>query len=167
MSKSLSAWDERPQELASLINPAFGALILNAAALGHIKETETGMPFIASFLVLPAILHKDTRVSLPRTLRTKMHSWVADHGEIRAGFSSRARSIVPYTREALFFGANQRLLTLDNDGRLYGKKVSTTKANWAGEDEPAVCMKKAEFLGRWLGDAGDLSGIFAMWGIQP
>ena len=160
-------WEERPQELAALINPAFGALLLNAASLGHVKASDSGLPFIASFLVLPIILHRDTRTSLPRTLRAKMHSWVADHGEIKADFAGRARAMAPYTREALAFGTERRILTLNRDGALYGRTVSNTKTNWSKDDEPSDCMRKSEFLGRWLGDTGDLSGIFAMWGIRP
>lgn len=162
-----TVWTERPPELGALLNPAFGALLLNAASIGHVKEVQAGMPFLAAFLVLPTILHKDTRVLLPRTIRTKMHAWVAEHGEIRAGFAQRAKSMVPYTREAVAFGTKRGILTFDKNGSLYGRKVSTQKVDWTNEDEPSLCLKKAEFLGRWLAHSTDLSGLFAMWGIRP
>lgn len=167
MNETAVPFADRPQEIAALVNPAFGSLLINAAANGHSKATGQGIPFIGAFLILPTVLHLGTRVALPRTLRGKMHSWIAAHGELKIGFPVRARSMAPYTREAIAFGLSNRVLLLDDHGAIYGKTVSTKAAGWEPSDEPTQCLKKAEFLGRWLGESGDLSGVFAIWGIKP
>lgn len=157
----------RPQELSALLNPAFGALMVNAASVGHIKATEKGLPFLLAFLVFPIVLHKNTRDGMPRNTRTKMHSWIAEHAEIKAGFAKRAVSMSQYTREAIIFGVNHNVLQLGADGGIYGKRISKNKLSWDIKSETSDCVARAEFLGRWLGKMEDIESTYAMWGVQP
>ena len=41
----LDKWDERPQDVSNLLNPAFLGLLLHKSVKGFKREADTGMPF--------------------------------------------------------------------------------------------------------------------------
>src|SRR5699024_3486690 len=111
-------WWERPREEAHLLNPAFGATIITAAARGYQDEKEEGLPFVLSFLILPIVLHKLTRDALPSSIRTSIPAWLQRNPEARVLFAERVVSLRPHTREAILFGANYGWIRLAQNGRL-------------------------------------------------
>ena len=160
------AWNHRAIETASLFNPAFCSIILRQSFAGYTREKNDGMPYILSFLVLPIVLHRFTREQLPKLITTKMHAWLNTQGEVRVQFPQRVRAMNPYTREGLIYGLQSGLFSMDENGHLlssYGK----VKLPWNIQSESSVCSQKAEFVGRWLAQAGEPNTIYHMWGIQP
>lgn len=160
-------WENRPEEIANLFNPAFCSILLFDAIKGFQSEKKTGLPYPLIFLVLPLILHKSTREGIPKNIRAKMHVWVQKYPEFRINFSERTKNLVPYAKEALSFGIQQGTIEITENATLSARKNMSLKSPWNEEDEPAICRKKAKFLGRWLAKAGDVTTIFAMWGICP
>ena len=160
-------WGRRPQEVANLFNPAFTALLLHDSIGGFQTHDPKGLPYSFVFFVLPVVLHKQTREALPRTLRTKMHVWIQKFPELRIDFAERTRNLLPYTKEALAFGIQKKLIKVTEEGKLLACQKGSLSMAWPNEEEPAVCRIKANFFGRWLARAGDISTIFAMWGIRP
>ena len=158
-------WKERPIEIAHLLNPAFCSVLLCDCVHAFQTKVPLGMPFTLSFLVLPMILHKSTRESLPKTVRTKLHVWLQEKPQVRIGFAQRTRELVPYTREGLLFGLRSGNIVIDNDRLLVARSPSESKL-WPDQEEPAVCRKKAQFVGQWLSQSGSVSSIFIMWGIR-
>ena len=75
----MKRWSERPPEVAHLFNPAFCALLLREAVRGFAEVSPSGMPHPLVFLLLPIVLHKATRESLPGSITTKMHPWLQEH----------------------------------------------------------------------------------------
>jgi Family of unknown function (DUF6521) len=166
----VGSWEERPVEYANLLNPAFCSILLQNAIKGYQKEKEQGMPYALLFLVLPLVLHSSTRNVLPKTTVTKLHIWLQRQPEARVGFSDRASNLVPYTKEALAFGMQTGIINLREDGKftwVKGKLKAISAVSWSSDTEPAICCKKAEFIGRWLAQAGEVSTIYTMWGICP
>jgi len=159
-------WEKRPVEVANLLNPPFCSLLLLDTIASFYKEKGDGMPYLLSFLVLPLVLHKTTRDMLPGTTLTKMHAWLQRRSEVRVGFTQRARQLVPYTKESLIFAMQQGLTTTNENGELLPVKTKLKGLCWPNQSEPDVCRNKAQFIGRWLARAGDVSTIFAMWGIR-
>lgn len=160
-------WKKRPEEVANLLNPAFCSILLMDAVSGFQAEKKEGFPYPISFLVLPLVLHKQTREAFPKAISTKMHVWVQKNPEFRIGFSERAKQLVPFTTEAIAFGIKTGTLILTQKSELKVIKSVSTKTLWSDEEEPSVCRMKARFLGRWLSKAGKMTTVFAMWGVMP
>ena len=164
----MTAWTSRPVEVANLLNPAFCSVLIFEAANSYQQEQNASFPFSLSFLVLPIILHESTREKLPRSIMTKMHSWIRNNPELRIGFAERARQMVPYTRESLLFGISTSVLLLNNQtGDIDVDPKKLGKRTWQTGTEESACIRKSVLLGKWFAQTGDATIIYGMWGIQP
>jgi len=163
----MQAWTERPTEIAHLLNPAFCALVLVHSVRGFLEETAEGLPYPLIFLVLPVVLHKPTRDALPTSVATKMHPWLENHQQVQVGFADRCASVIDHTREAMVFAVAHNLLQITNDARIKAPEHRLRRPRWPPDSEPAVCLDKARFIGRWMARAGQTATLYAMWGIRP
>jgi hypothetical protein len=162
-------WRERSTEEAHLLNPSFCSLIISSAVGGHVEAGEPSMSYPLAFLVLPAVLHKATRERLPRGVNTALSNWLEEHSDLLLRFPDRARSLAPFTREAILFGVAYHMIQVLADGTLmYGPTVYSTKQFLAETtDEVRDCVKKARFVGRWFAKAGSPATVMALWGVAP
>ena len=160
------AWEARPPELANLLNPAFGAFLLRAAASAHSKECNQGLPLALAYMILPVALHGRSRRSLPETTRTRMVTWLARYPEARIGVAQRVQAVSPYTREALIFALRHRLLALDEFANLSPVRRRLRSYSPKAGSDAAHCVDAAELLGRWFARIGDPVSALAMWGVQ-
>ena len=164
------SWSERPVELANLLNPAFCGFLIRSAVISYTEIRPDGMPFALSFLVLPIVLHLNTREALPRDVRTTLISWLERNPEARVAFDIRVRSLTPFTRESMLFLMHSDLLVLSSDGALLATKTAPI-ANQAtiirGSEETAACVNRATFIGRWLALSGDAPTVYALFGVRP
>lgn len=161
-------WDSRPPEVANLLNPAFCSVLLFDTVKQYQSEGFDGLPYPLSFLVLPIILHKNTRQSLPKTRSTKMSAWLQDKSFVKIGFAKRARLTVPFTNEAILYGVHGQVLSLSNEGLLMvGSSTISPPKRGNLDDEIFEYREKAKFLGKWFSDVGSVSTIYAQWGIKP
>lgn len=163
----MQSWDKRPVEIANLFNPAFCALLLRESIIGYEKVQRDSLPYPLAFLILPIVLHKYTRDSLPRSIRSKLHIWLRNNPEAKVQFSARSSQMVPYTKESIMFGLQMGIFVMDDVGNLKQIKRSLKNIKWDKDSETAYCINKARFVGRWFASAGDVLTIFHMWGIQP
>ena len=163
----MPAWSKRPQEIANLFNPAFCGILLRAAVNGYAVGSKNSMPFELSAIVLPIVLHAPTRRTLPTTVRTKFHAWLALDPEVRIGLSERIRILVPYTKEAIIFSANQQLIALGPNLSLSATAKRISVASWPKHCETRECEQRANFVGRWLADSLDVATIYSILGIRP
>ena len=164
------AWNSRVVEEANLFNPAFCATLLAAAAKDFSKKTAGApLPFALAFLVLPVVLHEQTRAALPHSTITSLLPWLQDNRAILVGFSQRVLGVRPVTQEALIFGIGQGALALNGPGvsvtKTYKAPTETRAAMFT--EEAFDCVDAATFLGRWFASAGTTSTIFAAWGVAP
>ena len=161
------AWEERPAEVANLLNPAFCGLLLRATVLEYVKSgAATGMDFPLAFLVLPIVLHKPTREAMPRTAATKFHAWLQRNQPLRIGFSTRVQQLAPITRETLQVTMQRGTLALNQEGLLVAPTYNFQKADsQLVSPTMAECRKKATFIGKWLNEAGSASQILSAWGV--
>jgi hypothetical protein len=103
----MTEWSARASEERSLLNPSFGAALLWHAAFGHQSESSAGgagLPFETAFLILPMVLHREMRESLPRSVATSLAVWTANIPLARSQIADRAHLLVPFTKEAMTFG---------------------------------------------------------------
>lgn len=160
-------WNERPFEIAYLLNPAFCGLLVRETAHFFTEERQHGLPYALSFLILPIVLHQPTREALPERANTRMFEWLERHPQLNSGFATRSRSLVPYTRESIIFGVQKGILRVDNAGNLRSVDAPTQPSEWPNTAEPSQCRDQARFLGRWFAQAGDATTIFRVWGVRP
>jgi Family of unknown function (DUF6521) len=165
----MTPWSERSIEERNLLNPGFCATLLWHAAQGYAAERNVAMAIELTFLVLPVVLHRETRESLPTNIRTSLPTWLADHPIVRTRLGERAATLRSFTREALVFGGVHALLSFARDGvransELKKRVNSTLKGT---SDEVRDCARRAEFLGRWLEKTGGPETAMALVGVRP
>jgi hypothetical protein len=144
-------------------------MLLWQAAFGYTSERETAMPVELSFLVLPLVLHGETRESLPRQITTSLATWLSEHPLVLTRIGERACALRPFTREALIFGGSQGLLLLSVEGIRANAALKRRVAAGlrATSDEVRVCAKRSEFVGRWFERGGGTETVMALLGVRP
>lgn len=161
-------WETRPIEVAHLLNPAFGALLIREAVITYAKAAGQSMPFALCFLILPLALHPPTRRALPSTTRSLLPEWLQSHPGIQAMAAERMRRLSPYSREAILFGLQNGLLELDSEGAVTKAKKSVRDPYQAIDvSDPVECRDTARFLGTWFGKVANPALIFTLWGVRP
>ncbi len=162
-------WDDRPTEVANLLNPAFTGASLRMAVSGYFKEANAGMPFELAFLVFPFALHEATRTRLPRAVSTLLHTWLQEHRDVVVQFPERTRSLVSFTREAIIFACQRDILTLDDEGMIHpgGKKLKKLASYRSASNEIKEALGRSEFVGRWLALSGNPVTILTLLGVRP
>ena len=165
----MTPWTSRAPEERALLNPSFFSLLFWHAANGHMAESGARLSFATSFLLLPLVLHRETRESLPRSVMTSVPVWLDENPLVRARLAERARILAPYTKEALMFGGIRGFLTICADAVsaevTWERKVSAELKR--SSDEVRSCAKKAVFLGRWFSRAGSPMTLMALMGVRP
>ena len=163
------SWDKRPIEIATLLNPSFCCGILAAAAAGYSETDKNGLPLALSFLVLPCVLHRQTREHLPRTIRTSLAVWLQEKPGVKVGFIDRAFSLKPFTREGLLFAVSQEVVNIGSEGKIVTEYTSKNVKDWANrlKNETGECVNKAFFVGKWFSLSGTTETVIALWGVAP
>ena len=165
----MTPWINRSPEERGQLTPSFCAVLLWHAARGHTANSKVALPFETAFLVLPMVLHRETRESLPKSVKTSLAVWLNEKSLARSRIADRSRMLVPFTKEALSFGGMHGFLSL---------KTSVVEANFdwknkvnaclkASSDEVGTCAKRAEFLGKWFAKTGSAATVMALIGVRP
>ncbi|XYI00002.1 three component ABC system middle component [Sorangium sp. So ce1128] len=165
----MTPWSTRSPEERSLLNPSFCAALLWHAASGYSSDSNSAMPIELSFLVLPLVLHRETREAFPRSTTTSLAAWLTEVPLVRTRIGERATSLGPFTKEAMLFGGMHGLLLLSAEGvRANGALKKQVAAGLkATSDEVRICAKRAEFLGKWFEKAGRPETVMALLGVRP
>jgi hypothetical protein len=161
----MKRWEQRPPEIANLLNPAFCAVIVQHAVAAHQKESGKPLDLPLVFLIAPIVLHSDTRRTLPNKINTRLHPWLEQHEHIKLGFDQRARGLVPLVKEALSVGHSGGLLHLDSGWGIVSMRKTTRKGMNGGD--LGECLDAAAFVGRWLPRGGTTATIFSLFGVAP
>jgi hypothetical protein len=165
----MKPWTERTREEAHLLNPPFCCVTLTSACAGFTESSGQPLPFVLAFMVLPIILHKHTRESLPRTMRTSVPAWLQEHAEVRIGFHERLMALKLHAREAMRYGLVFDWMAMGDSG-LIRCVVTNTQINRAIRSlngDAQECISRARFLGKWFGTNASTETLMALWGIRP
>jgi hypothetical protein len=163
----MKSWNSYPVEIANLFNPAFCALLLRNAAKGYEERRGIPLPFELAVLVLPIVLHAESRRLLPGTTRTKFHNWLASKPEFRIGLSERIELLVPITKAAIIFAALHKVLELGPACSLAATSKRIASRSVSANSEVSSCDKSAYFFGKWIADSTDSATVFSLLGIRP
>ena len=159
----MDAWNERTPEVAYLLNPAFCAIVIGECIEEYTKKKREGFPFFLVYLILPIILHRNTRIKI--SSRTFMYSWIQRHPEVLVGFASRTENLKKITNEAVLFLTNDTNIKIFGPNIITNKTIKTKVENM--DHEIKECLVKARHVGRWFASAGTAENIFSAWGIRP
>ena len=165
----MTSWMQRSHEERALLNPGFCANLIWHAARGYAGDRNSALSFEESFLVLPFVLHRETREGLPRSTRTSLAVWLEENPLARSRVTSRAQMLIPFTKEALAFGGVHGFIRFEEE-KLHAEmawKKAVNRALKASSDEVKSCMKRADFIGKWFAQAGSAATIFALIGVRP
>ena len=159
------SWENRPVEIAYLLNPPFCGEVLRRCFFSYENESLKPFPFPLSFLVLPLILHKKTREKFSLKTRDSLDAWIHKNQEIRIGFSERAKELIPITNEALIFLFQSGNLRIGKEGLLELKNYQPKSIK--EENEVSECFKKSQKVGTWFSNAGNATSVFTILGVRP
>lgn len=166
----MNVWEERSLEAGNLLNPAFLSVLVHNTVRSYQSESQAPVPFTIPFLTLPLVLHKKTREALPRAVSTTFASWISRPEGVTAklGFPRRARSLVPFIKDALLMGLLNNLFLIENGNLVNAPKTKIGRADALSHSEEFVdCLAKAGFCGRWLSLSGPSETILALMGVRP
>ena len=159
-------WNLRTHEVAFLLNPAFCGRVLCSTIKTYNEKAHRALPFPLIYLVLPLVLHKETRANI--NSRTQLQLWVQRYPQLLIDFPKRARELVPITNESVEFLLQTGNIILTPNGELEMsptlKSLSKTKFV---DDEISECLKKGEHVAKWFVAAGKAETIYIELGVRP
>ncbi|HMI02395.1 MAG TPA: three component ABC system middle component [Pedobacter sp.] len=162
-----TAWTDRNKIVANLFNPAFCGEILRAVIKEYNKHTSVDFPFAFSFIVLPILLHKETRQKMPRSTRTYFFVWVEENDSLFFDFAQRTKSMVKFTKEAISFLLVYKKIVIADTGRMTSTSEKIKQVSDEDYEEYNDILKKAEMLGKWLSQTSDVKSIYSFFRITP
>lgn len=146
----MKRWEERPAEIASLMNPAFCSLVLREFAKSYRANSTLDVDILLCFLALPMVLHTETRNAFPMTTGTSHAHWLQEHQHLRIGFANRCRAVAPFVREAIDYGAQSGALKVTQSGRLIATSRRAKSNVWKNLGDTKDCLHGAKLAGKWL-----------------
>lgn len=161
----MKSWFERSPEVSYLLNPAFCARILYGTIVSYKKECKRDFPFVLLYLVLPIVLHKETRQKINTV--THMQVWLQRNQELLIGYAKRARSLVPIASESIEFLLQNGTAAVTGDNVTINCPLKPSKLKNISDEEMLECFHKAEAVGKWFARNGAAENIYQSWGVRP
>ena len=152
-----------------LLNPAFCAAILARAVNGFSKDGGGAFPFLYSYLVLPLVLHPETRERLPTTIATRLITWTERNAGLMTQYPRRMADLAPASRDGLKMGTMTGLIGFNEMGAIVPGSANRSQSDYektSGSAEVLQCLKKSTFVGRWLVEAGTVPTVLVALGIR-
>jgi len=159
-------WSHRSKEIAYLLNPAFCGRLIYATIKQYNITSNKAMPFPLVYLILPLVLHKNTREHI--SSRTKLLIWVQQYPELLISFSQRTKELVEITNEAIEFLLQTNVLLMNDQAELEVNSTSKTLSKYKFvDDEIKECLSKSEHIGKWFANTGKVENIYIGLGVRP
>lgn len=164
----MKKWTNRSPEVAALLNPAFCGLLISVGLDEYLKNVEDGAPYAFPFIMLPLVLHKPTRLIVPRTSRTAFSTWLTniDTARVKMGFAERAKNMVPYVKEALIFSIQNKNIYVTDSG-LLKSQFPLPQVFSNATPEVKECIRTSKMFGKWFSMVGDFKTAMALLGVRP
>lgn len=162
----MRSWDNRSREVAYLLNPAFCGRILYSTIKTYNEVSKRAFPFPLIYLVLPLILHKNTREHI--SSKTQMLMWIQRYPELQVGYAERTKDLATISNEAIEFLLQSGLIQLTNNAELeISKTIRPLSKTKFTNDEVKECIVKGEHVAKWFAGAGKVETIYISLGVRP
>lgn len=163
-------YQERPIEIATLLNPAFGALLIALAVQSYNTQSHREISLSELYLILPLVLHEEMRSLLPGKSTVSIVTWTETNPEALAGLAERVTYLIPFTQEAIRFALrHQAIVRSSPAGFRPGDHIPTRQSirHTLLSDEVRDCVAKSSHVGRWFARAGSAETVLAAWRVSP
>lgn len=162
----MNSWSERTHEVAYLLNPAFCGRLLYSTISTYYVRTQRAFPFPLIYLILPLVLHKETRENI--NSRKQLHLWVQEYPQLLIDFPKRAEELVPITNESieLLLQTGKLILTPDAELKIYPASRSLSKTKYT-DSEISDCLLKCEHIAKWFAATGKVENVYIELGVRP
>ena len=157
---------EQSIETKNLLNPAFCGLVYASIVEGYNLKSTSSIPFYLPYFLMPIVLHKESRLQIPRTSVSKFHLWIQDTEQIKIGLPERAKNLKPYVSNASMFLHGQGYIKTDaNLGvKIVNSKQIKSHINKSQSIENYT--RKAKTLGAICGKHNNNLSILVFLGVQ-
>ena len=162
-----TAWIDRNKMVANLFNPAFCGEILRLVIKEYNRNTPAEFPFAFLFIVLPILLHKETREKMPRNTRTYFFVWVEENDNLFFDFARRTKSMVKFTKESISFLLLYNKIIITESGGIIARGKTGKGITDEDHQEYNDILKRAEMLGKWLSKTSDVKSKYSFFRITP
>lgn len=162
----MNSWNERTHEVAYLLNPAFCGRMLYSTIQAYYKKTQREFPFLLIYLILPLVLHKETRERI--SSRKQLHLWVQQYPQLLIDFPQRTTELIPITNEAmeLLLQTGKIVLTQNAGLEISSSSRGLSKTKYV-DSEINECLLKCEHIARWFAAAGKVENVYIDLGVRP
>lgn len=157
----------RSTETKNLLNPAFCALVYASIVEGYNSKSSTTIPFYLPYILMPIVLHKESRLQIPATSATKFHAWIQKSEQIKIGLPERARSLKSFVSDATMFLHGQGYIESDEKMGIRINNSGKIKKIINKSESIAEYTRKARTLGAMCGKNNSDISILAILGVQP
>lgn len=156
----------RTHEVAFLLSPAFCGRVLYSTIKTYNEKTNRAFPFPLIYLVLPLVLHKETRIKI--NSRTQLQLWVQRYPHLLVDFPKRASDLISITNESIEFllQTGKILLTANGELEISPTSRALSKTKYVDE-EITECLTKGEHIAKWFATAGKVETIYIELGVRP
>jgi hypothetical protein len=152
-----------------LLNPAFCGVLSASTAAGHQREVGRALPFIYAYLVLPLVLHPETRERLPTSVATKLVTWTERNSDLVAQIPRRVADLASASRAGLLFAGVGGAITFGQAATISSTDSGSAALQYgrAASSTPEIrdAQHRAVFLGRWFSGSGTQATVLAALGI--
>jgi hypothetical protein len=156
-------------DLFAMTNPAYTSLILYSFVEGFTSIEQAGAEVPLAFLPIPIAMSGSIAQCFAGTnIKTNLLDWVGRNPELQFDLARDIRDTKLFSRQALMFGLQSGILTLQETKLLpneAGLKKKPTDA--AGLTIAKRTFSVASRFGVWCGSMHSASLIFLSLGLQP
>lgn len=140
-------WIRSPEALA-LFNPVLTSELILTACYWREREDGGGIDWPTLFLVLPIALHPETRIAMPRDVRTTLAKWAVRNGPLVAELEPRTEVMIDASRRGIRHGMRLGRLRLEGATMRAEARPRPVASTWP--EELAASSRAAKMYGRWL-----------------
>lgn len=151
----------------NLFNASFMGIVLATAIDSHAKVAQKDFSYPLVYLVLPIVLHTETRKALPKSNVRLMHDWIQEHSYLRLSFAERCKDLKMITEDAISFLLAKEVIEINKAGRISIRKSIAPNSKIKFSTEMVSIQKAASRVGEMFAKTGSSATVFTMWGVRP
>lgn len=158
-------WQNRPDVLKNLLNPAFISVVITSIIKGYNDENNDGIDFPLIQIAVPLIINTSINLKLPKTKRTSMPIWINSNINTLIGILNKSDNMLVYIKEGLLWGHKYNTLMLGNDHKVnLGPDANSQFFKFIkSNDNLNEYHLKSMRVGRWFAASGSPNTIIEQW----
>ncbi|APX06736.1 hypothetical protein BWP24_11375 [Vibrio campbellii] len=153
-------------EITELLNPAFCALIYASIVEGYNSKSKSKIPMYMPYVLMPIVLHKESRGVIPGSARSKFHIWLQSEPQLVVGLTDRINGVERYVSRCSMLLKANGFISFDDEFRIRLEKPSKIRGIIKKSDCVLEYTETAKRLGSICGSFNSDSTILALLGVK-